>query len=150
MRSAPRFFYACSMLKLYCRGADVSNVAAGSLRVPPTGETIQDSAGENVLATGSVQSGNQAPVADAGPDPEATAGQQVLLSGAASYDPDGKIVLYEWDLDADGVYEVDGNRITWSFESPGQYLAVLRVADNDGATGADDCVITVASSEGTE
>jgi hypothetical protein len=40
--------------------------------------------------------GNQPPIADAGPDQTAKVGQTVQLDGSKSRDPDGTIVLYSW------------------------------------------------------
>jgi len=82
---------------------------------------------------------NQDPVADAslinpfsGPAPLA-----VQLDPSASYDPDGSIVLYQWDVDDDGAYEMSSttpNPVGWVFDQPGHYLIHLKVTDNLGAT----------------
>jgi hypothetical protein len=91
---------------------------------------------------------NRPPVADAGRDCTAKVGQTVHLSGQGSQDPDGRIVLYEWDLDGDGKYEMAGNRVTQVYDRVGIYTATLRVTDNAGATGTDACVITVTEKPG--
>jgi len=63
----------------------------------------------------------------------------VSLDGSQSYDPDGSIVKYEWDLDDDGIYEIDGGSNAlwqWLCELPGEQRVRLRVTDNDGAQGS--------------
>ena len=110
--------------------------AAGELQAP-----IPDT----VLAQAVV---NQPPVADAGRDQKAKARQSVSFNGRGSYDPDGRIVLYEWDLDGDGLYEMTGMKATHVYDSAGVYIAVLRVTDNGAATDTDACVITVTASPG--
>jgi len=62
---------------------------------------------------------------------------QVRLSGADSADPDGAIVLYEFDFDNDGSYDL---ATAESFcehivTGAGEHIINLRVTDNRGATG---------------
>jgi len=60
----------------------------------------------------------------------------VYLDGSQSYDPDGTIVRYEWDLDGDGAFEIDGDTNAywqWLCEQPGDHRVKLRVTDNLGA-----------------
>jgi len=56
------------------------------------------------------------------------------FSGSCSYDPDGTIELYEWDLDADGSYEETGETVTYYFDTVGDYEIQLRVTDDQGET----------------
>ena len=75
----------------------------------------------------------------------------VDLDGSSSYDPDGSIVLYEWDFEGDGVYERSNpaSGITgYNYDSIGTYNAALRVTDNEGATGT--VAVTVTVSEANE
>lgn len=58
----------------------------------------------------------------------------VQFSANGSKDPDGDIILYEWDLDGDGDYEVGGDQQTTiekQFTKVGNYTVGLRVT---GAT----------------
>ena len=52
-----------------------------------------------------------------------------------SYDPDGTIVLWQWDFDGDGAFDhsdtTDGNH-THVYPEEGIYTAVLKVTDNRG------------------
>ena len=63
-------------------------------------------------------------------------------------DPDGSIVLYEWDFEGDGVYEyslgTDG-AVDHTYTDGGRYVARLRVTDNEGLTGVDLFEITVTT-----
>ncbi len=87
-------------------------------------------------------SANEPPVADA-----SNAGPicglvtvEVTLDPEGSYDPDGTIVLYEWDVETDGVYDysnTDGSILYHTFTDAGEYEITLRVTDDLGATDTD-------------
>jgi YD repeat-containing protein len=65
-------------------------------------------------------------------------GQTVTFNGAASSDPDGTVVKYEWDLDGNGTFETNTGTTpttTKSYPTGGTYQIGLRVTDNNGATG---------------
>ena len=55
-----------------------------------------------------------------------------------SYDPDGYIVLWQWDFDGDGTFDhtntTDGNH-THVYPDEGLFTAVLKVTDNRGEVG---------------
>ncbi|HEY6760284.1 MAG TPA: PKD domain-containing protein [Baekduia sp.] len=92
---------------------------------------------------------NQPPVAamTASPNP-AIATQTITLDGSGSTDPDGTISKYEWDLDANGTYEVNGGTTktrTLTFANAGTYNIGLRVTDNGGKTATTSVPITVNS-----
>ncbi|MEN3009922.1 MAG: PKD domain-containing protein, partial [Candidatus Bipolaricaulaceae bacterium] len=63
-------------------------------------------------------------------------GQTVIFNGTASYDPDGTIVAYQWDLDGDGVPDQSGPVVAWAYGAAGAYAVTLTVTDNRGATGS--------------
>ncbi len=61
-------------------------------------------------------------------------GDTTVLDASGSVDPNGTITKYEFDLDNDGVYEVDnGTQATYdaSFGSRGNYPVKVRVSDDD-------------------
>lgn len=65
------------------------------------------------------------------------AGQSVSFDPSGSYDPDGTIVLYEWDFDGDGIYDYSSTSpevVSFTYEEEGTYTVTLRVTDNDGLT----------------
>ncbi|MEZ5336769.1 MAG: PKD domain-containing protein [bacterium] len=59
-----------------------------------------------------------------------------LLDASASSDPDGEIVLVEWDFENDGIFDRDtGTTLTTlhRYDSVGDYEAVVRLTDDSGA-----------------
>ncbi|MDM8565990.1 S8 family serine peptidase [Candidatus Halobeggiatoa sp. HSG11] len=106
---------------------------------------------------------NQPPIADFTALPQqGQAPLKVTLNANNSYDPDGKIVKYDWSVNnnplATSGFEVKSletsgtdsnvnsakeNIIT--FTSEGEYVVALMVTDNDGATATDKKTIIVGS-----
>ncbi|MCB1217143.1 PQQ-binding-like beta-propeller repeat protein [bacterium] len=68
----------------------------------------------------------------------------VNFNASASNDPDGTIVLYEWDFDGDEIYDGygDATGATHVYTSGGSYTAKLRVTDDDGAQDTDTFTVT--------
>ncbi|HEC76859.1 MAG TPA: PKD domain-containing protein [Thermoplasmatales archaeon] len=96
-----------------------------------------------------IEGPNQPPVADFTWNPaNPKVGETVTFDASASYDPDGNIVLYEWDWNSDGIYdESDCEPIaTYAWGSEGNYGVTLRVTDDDG----DADIITKVVSIGME
>ena len=63
----------------------------------------------------------------------------VDFDAGASWDIDGTVTGYAWDLDNDGEFETDGGNdpvLRHSFPAPGSYHVALRVTDDCGGTGA--------------
>ena len=61
----------------------------------------------------------------------------VGFDASGSFDPDGSIVLYEWDYNGDGTFDEEtGSTPTTSYEfmMQGSYDTTVRVTDNHGAT----------------
>ncbi|MFN3346695.1 MAG: DUF4384 domain-containing protein [Candidatus Bipolaricaulaceae bacterium] len=78
---------------------------------------------------------NQPPVAQFTYSPTTPqVGQTVIFNGTASYDPDGSIVVYQWDLNGDGAPDQNGPVVAWVYAVPGAYTVTLTVMDNLGAT----------------
>jgi len=71
-------------------------------------------------------------------------GMKVTVNASASYDPDGSIVLYEWDWESDGIFDENHTTATaaHTYNSSGNYTITLRVTDNNGA------IDTATSDEG--
>jgi PKD repeat protein len=75
---------------------------------------------------------NQPPVADfifTPTDPEP--GEEIEFDASGSTDPDGNIILYQWDWDNDGVYDEynPDPTTTHIFEENGKYPVTLNVKD---------------------
>ncbi|TDE39086.1 PKD domain-containing protein [Antarcticimicrobium sediminis] len=73
---------------------------------------------------------NFPPVAEAGTDQQAVVGQPVILSAGASYDIDGQLDSYVWEM-GDGTV-LDGETVTHTFTGSGSYSVMLRVTDDSG------------------
>lgn len=93
---------------------------------------------------------NQPPIADAGPDRIAEAGDRVLLDGTGSRDSDGTIIAYQWDqIDGDIPVGLSGaSQPEASFTAPdiqnSQVLRFrLRVIDNNGGENTDEVTVTL-------
>jgi PKD repeat protein len=63
-----------------------------------------------------------------------------------SFDPDGYIVLYQWDFEGDGTFDysnvTDGN-VTHVYPEEGIYISVLQVTDDRGAVAVATATIKV-------
>ena len=87
---------------------------------------------------------NVPPVASFTATPESgLAPLSVNFDAATSYDPDGTIQSYQWDLSHDGTIDGEGKTTTYTYEEPGEYTAMLRVSDNDGASTETTLQISV-------
>jgi len=65
------------------------------------------------------------------------AGKDVILDASKSFDPDGEIKFYKWDLDGDGNYDglTTSPEIFYYWDESDTYSVKLTVIDNDGARG---------------
>jgi len=75
----------------------------------------------------------QPPTADFAVSPEApVAGEPVAFDGTLSFDFDGQISAYAWDLDGDGTIDAADPTAEWTFAVPGTYTVSLTVTDDGG------------------
>jgi len=92
---------------------------------------------------------NQAPVANAGPDQDVTAGIQVILDGSDSLDNEGTVLTYSWtQTSGEQVILDDPSAISPQFSAPNVSSASqlkFELLVNDGLNNslADEVVITV-------
>ncbi|MEW5747631.1 MAG: PKD domain-containing protein [Candidatus Thermoplasmatota archaeon] len=99
--------------------------------------TVTEAGGDNVL-----------PVADAGDDVTATAGEAVGFDGSDSSDSDGTIVSWVWTFEYDGETEtLEGETAEFTFDEPGTYTVTLTVTDSDGGTDTDTMTVTVEAED---
>ncbi len=96
-----------------------------SLNIQSDSETECNSAIEQKLVVI-----NAAPVADAGEDIYTGAGLEFVLDASASYDKDGSVTKYYWNIG--GADTLSGVRTLWKFQQPGRYPVTLTVVDNSG------------------
>ncbi len=78
---------------------------------------------------------NQKPIADiSGINGRGILGFEISFIVTAE-DPDGEVILFEWDFDGDGIYDwnstTTGNT-TYLYGMDGKFNATLRITDNDG------------------
>ncbi len=74
----------------------------------------------------------------------------VQLSAKSSNDPDGEIVLYEWDLDGDGVYEILGGEkveLKNTYSKVGETEVTLRVTGTNNDSDTAKKLIVVRQSK---
>lgn len=74
---------------------------------------------------------NRPPLANAIFEPGARVGKHLKFDASRSSDLDGKIVSWRWTIDDK---TLDGERINWSFKTPGKHIMTLTVTDDDGAS----------------
>ena len=84
---------------------------------------------------------NEPPIAEAGANRAVLVGEAVTFDGSASVDPDGSITGWQWNFgdSATGTGEV----VTHTYVAPGQFIVVLTVTDDAGATATDSTLVTV-------
>ncbi len=113
------------------RGMEVSHVyaASGTYRAVLRVEDQSQHPCSFGLAT-RVVTVNHAPVAEAGTDQVNVVGGEVRLSGVASYDRDGAIASYRWDM-GDGTV-LDGRDVAHVYTTAGTFTATLTVMDDSG------------------
>jgi hypothetical protein len=89
---------------------------------------------------------NDPPVADAGEDQTALTGALVVLNGTASFDPDGSVVGWEWNVSVLNPATVTlsaTNESVVNLTAPsvtGVYTFTLKVLDDNGTWSAEDDV----------
>jgi hypothetical protein len=130
--------------------------AAGSFRYTPDGDYHGPDGFVYKAADGALESAatavsltvspvNDAPIADAGGPYTVTAGGTIPLQGSGT-DVEGSALQFDWDLDADHVFETAGPTPTFSAgPAPGTAVVRLRVTDADGATGTAEAPITITA-----
>lgn len=75
------------------------------------------------------------PVAVAGDDRAGEPGRPLQFDGSESYDEDGRIAEYVWQM-GNGV-RLEGREVAYTYPDPGVYSVSLEVTDNDGLSDTD-------------
>ncbi|MGC9530023.1 MAG: PKD domain-containing protein [Candidatus Bipolaricaulaceae bacterium] len=66
--------------------------------------------------------------------PNPTVGTTVTFDASGSYDPDGYLTAYQWDLDGDGSVDHYGQAVSQTYYAPGTYTVTLYITDDRGAS----------------
>ncbi|MBH24557.1 MAG: hypothetical protein CMH57_08915 [Myxococcales bacterium] len=119
--------------------------------VGDAGDTLEDSSQLDAADEADSAVANTAPVAEAGEPVVVTVGEEVVLDGAGSADPDGDLLRYTWSvrerpsMNADDpvVFDDMSAEGRFVFVSPGVWTMQLEVEDPQGATDTDTVEVTV-------
>ena len=106
---------------------------------------VTDDDGGTATAVSSINVTNQAPRAVITLPATRRVNTDLTFDGTGSSDPDGTVVLYEWDLDNNGSYETVGPRPVAHFMSTGTRTIGLRVTDAFGLTATASRSITITT-----
>lgn len=136
-------------------------VAADSGVREPFGDLADGTGGEVVDADGAsgvasalgevLENVARAPIANAGGPYSAAPGEEIYFSASGSYDSDGTIVRYEWDVDNDGVFDAQSREPTYTATFDGSYsgLVSLRVTDDSGLQTVGQAPLHIAPGTAT-
>ena len=100
------------------------------------------------MVTRRVRTGNDPPVADAGPDQTNVAAGTVQLDGSASYDPDGDPITFQWTQDSGPVVTLANSatpKPSFTAATGQNYSFRLVVKDDHGGQGQARVKISTAA-----
>ncbi len=87
---------------------------------------------------------NAFPISDPGESYLGHTDEGLTLDGSSSYDSDGTIVSYEWDLDFDGQFDdAVGVNPTYTWHNTGDYQISLKVTDDKGDSDVNTTTVTI-------
>ncbi|MEU9886238.1 ThuA domain-containing protein [Sphaerisporangium sp. NPDC051011] len=94
--------------------------------------------------------GSRSPIAQAKADKTSgPAPLTVKFSSAGSADPDGSAITFAWDFDGDGQTDSTEADPTFTYNTAGNFTAVLTVKDEDGKTATANVPIVVGNTAPT-
>jgi hypothetical protein len=116
--------------------------------------TVYDNLGLGGTATAPVTVLNELPLVQLIATPATVqVGQQLTLDASGSSDPDGTIVEYRWDLDANGSFETStGTTPTVTaggYPNPGPIVLRVKAIDDSGGASVKGVTVTVVSPPGS-
>jgi len=112
--------------------------------------TDDDGATDTTAQSVGVGTVQQAPVALFTFAPVAPAvGESVSFNASISYDPDGVIVSYRWDLDGNGADDAFTPTVNATYNTPGVAMVRLTVIDNAGLSSTSTQAVVITATGGT-
>jgi PKD repeat protein len=90
------------------------------------------------------------PIAEANGPYNAEINQTINFDATGSYDPDGIIVNYLWNLGNGKTISTNIKNIYYTYTSPGEYTITLTVTDSHGLTKTDTTTTTIIESSDEE
>ncbi len=152
-----RKWFRCNAAGGACVQTSAAGLSTYTLTQGDFGKTIRVQVTANNASAGTVQATsaatppivqNLAPIAGFRSSPAAPVAGDAVDFTSISYDPDGPIAKYAWDLDGDGDYADDNasDRLaSKTFTKAGQHTVRLRVTDLDGATDVETAIVNVGA-----
>ncbi len=113
-----------------------------TLKITDGPHTATDSVEITVSTSGPIATASGEPVLGISP-------LSVSFTGTGS-DPDGKIVLYEWDFEGDGTFDwhsLAGGSAVHTYTKEETYRAQFKVTDNDGLTDTKEVTVEVGKAQ---
>ncbi len=107
--------------------------------------TVRDDDGGETADQQVVTVTNVAPTADAGGPYKGKPNESVSVQATATDPGTGDVLSYSWDLNGDGTFETDGQKVNALFAKNGNYTIKVKVEDDDGGKGTDDATVTIGS-----
>jgi large repetitive protein len=97
---------------------------------------VTDDFGKTTTTSYTFTLASQAPIAIIGLPLHPVTGTPATFDGTSSFDPDGTVVKYQWDLNGNGTYESSGAHPSWTYTTAGSYTVRLKVTDANGSVSA--------------
>ena len=82
------------------------------------------------------------PIANAGYDKTVHAGEKVNFDASAST-ASVDIIRYQWDFESDGIWDMEGEKTSYTYNTAGTYEVTLMITDSLGETSIDTCKVYV-------
>ena len=101
------------------------------------------------VLTRTVRTGNDLPVADAGPDQVGVEAGTIMLDGSASFDPDDDPIVFAWEQVSGPVValaSVTSSQTSFTGKEGQTYYFRLTVKDDRGGAGTDSVMVSTADS----
>ncbi len=72
-------------------------------------------------------------------------GRPVPMAAATATDVSSDTLTYEWDVNGDGTYDLNGQAVTYTWFTARSYSVTLRVRDDDGGSATDTTNVMITN-----